>query len=116
MYKFYCRVYQSIYKAVSYLLPWRKPELFEGENSLIRLPKVIKELDIKSVLIVTDKVIFSLGLLDDLLEGLRCAGIKFVVYKETVPNPTIDNIEAAVDMYKLNTCEAIIAFGGGSCR
>ncbi len=114
MYKLYCRVYQRIFKLVAYLLPWRQPELLEGEGSLKELPKLIKSKNIKSVLVVTDKVISSLGLMDGLLNGLNDEGISFVVYDKTVPNPTIDNIEEALVMYIENNCSGIIAFGGGS--
>ncbi|WP_436245423.1 iron-containing alcohol dehydrogenase [Paenibacillus sp. LjRoot56] len=114
MYKLYYRMHQGVIRVVSHFLPWRKPELFEGENSLSKLPEIIKSKDIDRVLIVTDKGIVSLGLMDGLLKGLGAEGIYFVVYDNTVPNPTIDNIEEALKMYKENNCKGIIAFGGGS--
>ncbi|MGR3765711.1 iron-containing alcohol dehydrogenase [Rossellomorea sp. NS-SX7] len=114
MYKMYCRAYQTAYRGVSYILPWRKPELIEGENSLNRLPAVLKDKGISSVLIVTDKGISSLGLMNGLLDGLNDAMIDYAVYDKTVPNPTIDNIEEALNIYHSRKCEGIIAFGGGS--
>lgn len=114
MYHLYCRIYQGVFRLVSYILPWRKPELLQGENCLNKLPKVIKSKGIDSVLIVTDRGIASLGLMDGLLKGLRDEGVDFVVYDKTVPNPTIDNIEEALQMYKANKCQGIVAFGGGS--
>ncbi len=114
MFKLYCRIYQNVFRAVAYILPWRKPELIQGENSLNKLPKLIKNKGIDSVLIITDKVIASLGLMDELLKGLHDEGVDFVVYNETVPNPTINNIENALLMYKANHCKGIVAFGGGS--
>ena len=103
-----------VFKVVSYLLPWRKPILLEGKNSLFRLPKLILDNNINNVLIITDKGITSLGLMDILLEGLKMKEIKFIVYDKTVPNPTIDNIEEALLLYKENNCNGLIAFGGGS--
>jgi len=114
MYQLYCRIYQCVFKGISYLLPWRMPELIEGENSLNKLPKLIKNKGIDSVLIVTDKMIVSLGLMDGLLKGLSNEGVDFIVYDRTVPNPTIDNIEEALQMYNANNCKGIVAFGGGS--
>lgn len=114
MYKFFCRIYQVIFKLVSYFLPWRKPQLLEGENSLNKLPALIKNKGIDSVLVVSDKGIASLGLMDGLLSGLSDEGITYVVYDKTVPNPTIDNIEEALQIYKINNCKSIVAFGGGS--
>lgn len=114
MYKMFCRIYQGIFKLVSYFLPWRKPQLLEGENSLSKLPQLIKREGIDCVLVVTDKGITSLGLMDTMLNGLSDESIKYIVYDKTVPNPTIDNIEEALDIYKTNNCRGIVAFGGGS--
>ncbi|HOL60339.1 MAG TPA: iron-containing alcohol dehydrogenase [Clostridia bacterium] len=114
LFKAYCRIYQAVFRIVVPLLPWRKPELIEGENSLLKLPVFIKSKGIKKVLIVTDKGISSLGLVEPLKEGLEKEGIAYAFYDKTVPNPTIDNIEEAAALYRENGCEAIIAFGGGS--
>lgn len=114
MYRVYCRIYQGILWLASFMMPWRKPELLEGENSLLRLPKLIQEKGISSVLIVTDRGIASLGLMDGLLKGLDEADIHYALYDKTVSNPTIDNIEEAAGVYRENGCEAMIAFGGGS--
>jgi len=101
-------------KVGSGLLPWREPELLKGENSLSKLPKLIKDKRIEGVLIVTDQGITSIGLMDEFLQGLTAEGIHYFVYDKTVPNPTIDNIEEAYSMYKANQCQGIVAFGGGS--
>lgn len=114
MYKFYSRIYQSILRLASYFLPWRKPVLFEGENSINKLSNVIKSNGVHKVLIVTGRTIPKLGLMDGLLNGLNNEEIKFQIYDRTVPNPTIDNIEEALRMYHDHNCDAIIAFGGGS--
>ncbi|MBS4211085.1 iron-containing alcohol dehydrogenase [Neobacillus rhizophilus] len=114
MYELYCRTYQGGMKVASFILPWREPELLEGENSLSRLPSLIKSMRVESVLIVTDQGIISIGLMDTFLDGLKNGGIQFFIYDKTVPNPTIENIEEAFQMYKENKCQGIVAFGGGS--
>jgi alcohol dehydrogenase class IV len=55
-----------------------------------------------------------LGLADKLLSGLTERGIRFFIYDKTVANPTVDNIEEALAVYRANNCSGIIAFGGGS--
>ncbi|TGB01430.1 iron-containing alcohol dehydrogenase [Halobacillus salinus] len=114
MYSLYCRIYQRLMKIALYLLPWRKPALLEGENSLDKLPSLIKEKGLQRILIVTDRDIPSLGLMDPLLQQLRDEEIHFYIYDQTVPNPTIENVEEALDMYRQQHCEGIVAFGGGS--
>lgn len=114
LYKAFCRVFQVIFRVASVILPWRAPRLIEGEGSLKKLPAFIKDKGVDSVLIVTDKVIMSLGLADSLISGLKQEKIAYAIYDATVPNPTIDNIEAALTVYKENGCNGIIALGGGS--
>lgn len=114
MFKLYSRAYQGVFKIAAYFLPWYRPELLEGEGSLSRLPAFMKAKGLDKVLIVTDKGLMSLGLLDGLLMGFDSEGIAYAIYDKTVPNPTIDNIEEALELYKVNQCKGIVAFGGGS--
>lgn len=114
MNKMYCRMFQSVMRVGMPLMPWRKPELLEGEGSLALLPELLKKEKVSNALIVTDKGLSNLGLMDPLYDSMDKAGVNFVVYDKTIPNPTIDNIEEALEMYRENQCQGIIAFGGGS--
>lgn len=114
MSKLYYRAFQITLRFASYFLPWRQPRLLEGAGSLGKLPGFIKSKGISNVLIVTDRGLAALGLMDDLLRGFDAAGVHFIIYDKTIPNPTIDNIEEALAMYRANQCDGIIAFGGGS--
>ncbi|MFS0875394.1 iron-containing alcohol dehydrogenase [Solibacillus isronensis] len=114
MYTAYCRTVQSSMRVGMKLMNWRKPELLQGENSLERLPELVKSLDLNMLLVITDEGIHKLGLMDTLLEGLQEQNIAFVVYNKTVPNPTFTNIEEALEVYYAHQCDGIIAFGGGS--
>mgnify|MGYP001143078275 CR=1 FL=1 len=114
MYKAYCRVYQVVFKGVSGFLPWREPVLLQGENSVRKLAGLIHEKGRRKVLVVTDKGIASLGLMNGMLEEMDRSGVAYVIFDQTVPNPTIENIETALEMYKKSSCDGIVAFGGGS--
>lgn len=114
VYKVFCRTYQRTFKLASKFMPYRNPRLIEGENSLVQLPAVIKEHGVYNVLIVTDQGIAALGLMQPLLDELKAQQIDYVVYDQTVPNPTIANIEEALALYKEKRCQGIVAFGGGS--
>ena len=111
---FFYRVYQFVMLLASYMVQWPKPTLIEGENSVLKIPQILVEKGIRSVLLVTDKVITSLGLTAPLLQELSKVGITCSVFDETVPNPTIGNIESALKIYHEKGARAIIAFGGGS--
>ena len=108
------RVYQAIMRLVTGLVKWKDAKVIEGENSILKIPALLVEEGYNKVLLVTDKGITALGLTAPLLSGLEKAGITCQVYDDTVANPTIDNIEEALKMYKENGCQAIVAFGGGS--
>ncbi|PIC76299.1 alcohol dehydrogenase [Sporosarcina sp. P19] len=114
MYRLNARLFQKGLKVGMNFLPWREPELLVGPGSLEGLAGKVKSLGIHSVLIITDRDIAKLGLLDVMLVGLNSLGIKYLVYDQTVANPTIVNIEEARGLYVANDCEALIAFGGGS--
>jgi len=108
----YCRSYQFIFRILSYLLPWRMPKAISGEKVYEKLSSNLKKSD--TVLVITDKGIRNLGLLKKLFKELEDKKINYVVYDKTVPNPTVDNVEEALSLYKLNHCRPLIALGGGS--
>lgn len=109
--KAYCRTFQFCFRVALPFLSYREPEILNGMPEIAR---VLKERELNRVLIVTDKGISSLGLLDGLKAALKEQDIFYTVYDETVPNPTIANVEAARQRYLDNHCQAIIGFGGGS--
>ena len=108
------RIYQKVLKFVMRFMDWSEPFLLEGENSVLKLPELIKEKGINKVLIVTDKGLMSLNMLNPLFDKLNELNIKYAIFDDVKPNPTIDNIEACKDIYIKEECEGIIAFGGGS--
>lgn len=112
--KAYYRAYQSTFKVAMHVFDWSEPEMLEGPGAIKRLPKFIKNKGITNVLVVTDKGLTGLGLLNSLYEKLEEEGVKYTVYDGTQPNPTIDNIEDARQLYIDNNCQGVIAFGGGS--
>ena len=112
--KAYYRSFQKIMKYAMFIFDWSEPELLEGPGAVKRLPALIKSKGINKVLVVTDKGLMGLHLLDSLFATLDEAGVAYVVYDGTQPNPTIDNIEDARTLYITNNCEAVVAFGGGS--
>ena len=112
--KIYYRIYQKVLKLGMCFMNWKEPELLEGAGAVLKLPQFIKDKNINKVLIVTDKGLMSLHLLDPLFEELKKIGIEYVVYDGVQPNPTIPSIEECREMYLANKCEGFIAFGGGS--
>ena len=112
--KAFFRAYQSVFKIAMFAFDWSEPETLEGPGAIRKLPEFIKSKGVKKVLIVTDKGLMGIHLLDSLFEEMTKAGVEYVVYDGTEPNPSIENIEDARQLYVDNNCEGLIAFGGGS--
>ena len=112
--KCWYRICQKVLKLGMCFMDWSEPELLEGEGAVLKLPAFIKNKGINKVLVVTDKGLMKLHLLEPMFEELTRVGIEYVIYDGVQPNPTIPNIEECKDMYIVNHCEGIIAFGGGS--
>ena len=93
------------------LLPYREPKILENYEELTSM---LTQNDFRCVLVVADKNLINLGLLDDLTNQLTKMGISFVVFDGAVANPTSQNVEDGLKVYHENACQAIIAFGGGS--
>ena len=109
--KLYCRIFQKIMYLAIPLLPYREPILL---NENIDIITILKNKKINSVLLMTGRSVRRLGLTSELEKLLDDNNIKYVLYDETLPNPTSDNVEKAKELYIANNCESIIAFGGGS--
>lgn len=112
--KAFYRVYQQTFRVAMCVFDWSEPTLLEGPGAIRKLPEFIKSKGLKKVLIVTDKGLMGIHLLDSLFEEMEKAGVEYVVYDGTQPNPSIENIEDARQLYVDNNCQGVIAFGGGS--
>lgn len=109
--KFYCRVYQGVFKIALPFLPYIEPKLLMNNDEVV---KVLIENKKETVLLVTDKGIRGLNLTKDLEDNLQKSNIKICVFDGVVPNPTTTNVQDCLKVYKDNNAQAIIAVGGGS--
>ena len=112
--KCWYRICQKVLMLGMCFMDWSEPELLEGEDAVLKLASFVKNKGINKVLVVTDKGLMGLHLLEPLFEELKKEGVEYVIFDGVQPNPTIPNIEACKDMYIENNCQGIIAFGGGS--
>ncbi len=75
----------------------------------------LKKQGIDKVLIVTDKIVYKVtGVWDVLEPAMKAHGIAWTMFDEVVPNPTVDGIDTAVKMGKDLGAGAVIGIGGGS--
>ncbi|MGL5123665.1 MAG: L-threonine dehydrogenase, partial [Fusobacteriaceae bacterium] len=74
----------------------------------------IVSLGFKKALIVTDKVLVSIKLVDHLTKLLKEREIAFAIFDETKPNPTATNVHDGLKILQNEKCDFVISFGGGS--
>ena len=84
------------------------------ENGAIgKLPEVLKTYGIKNPLICTDPGLSSIGMTDK-VRNLTSNDFTSIYYEETPANPTENAVSEALELYKTNSCDGVIGFGGGS--
>ena len=112
--KIWYRIFQFFFYQFSKLFNWREPELLTGAGSVRKLPGVIKAQGLDNVMVITDQGLMNLQLPQGLLSALEQEGINYTLFDGVEVNPSIDNIEAARELYLEKGCRGLVAFGGGS--
>jgi alcohol dehydrogenase class IV len=110
----YARVFQTIMRLAAYFLNFKRPTTIETDRSGRAVVDIAKKRALTRFLLVTDPGIARLKLHESLVNEVTSADYRIVIYDRTMANPTIDNIEEALELYRINGCQAIIALGGGS--
>ena len=98
--------------AFPFLIPTQ--DVVEGPGSSARVAEILKRNGGTKALVITDKTLHELGILDTMLKGMEEAGYPCAIYDGVEPNPSIENIEAAFAMYQSEGCDCLVGFGGGS--
>ena len=94
---------------------WNYPTvMWVGENRVKELTKACDNLNIKNPLFVTDKDLFDLKMVKDIISNLEIKFKKIVSYTNFSGNPIGENVDEGVNFFKNNHCDGVIAFGGGS--
>ena len=85
-----------------------------GAGALNDLGELIQDLGSQRPAVVTDAFVAGSGQLQRVLELLRAAGTDPAVFSKTVPDPTTDSLDAALEVIRDHRADAVIGFGGGS--
>lgn len=101
-------------KAVTYLLNIPKPTIFMSRGSSIKLCESVAQFGLNKILIVTDKALFELGLLDPIIKQFNDASMAYSLFIDVQPDPTFDVVEAGLKHYRSENCDSVLAVGGGS--
>lgn len=90
------------------------PELIVGPGCLYDVIDVLREQDIRCVMIVTTEGFVRRGLVPSFANDLLAHGVTSAVFSEVKPDPDIECVEKAAAFYRSRRCEGIVAIGGGS--
>lgn len=85
-----------------------------GAGKSKEIMKAVSEQGADKVMVVTDKQLNSIGLVDPIYEILKENNIAVTVYDEVLPNPRSTQVDACAGLCVENGCKLIIAVGGGS--
>ena len=110
----YFRLVQLFLIRFTHQLTKGKPKLLIGPGTVKNLYMELKNEGVIKPLIVTDKGITKIKLLDGMLRTFEENDIEYVVFDNVAPNPTINMVETAKNTYLENNCDCMIGFGGGS--
>jgi alcohol dehydrogenase class IV len=101
-------------KALVKVLNIPKPTVLTGKDSSIKLCESIANFGLKNTLIVTDKPLYDLGVLDVMLKTLDKMGAKYTLFLDVEPDPTFSVVEKGLVAYRSSNCDSVLAVGGGS--
>jgi alcohol dehydrogenase len=68
----------------------------------------------RRVLVVSDERIVAAGLLEGIVEALRETGVKYSIYDEGEPDPSLKVVDRGAEIVKREGIELLVAVGGGS--
>jgi len=85
-----------------------------GAGAASEIGKKAKTIGGSKALVVTDKPLVEIGIVDKIIELLIKEDIEVVLYDKVLPNPTVNNVHEGVSVYLNENCDIIIAVGGGS--
>lgn len=85
-----------------------------GRGSRVELVPEIQKRGFKKVFVVTDDALVKCGVAEKVTKLLDEAKIKYLIYSDVKPNPTIANVMNGLAWCKKFHADAIVTIGGGS--
>lgn len=98
-------------------IPLRKfvaPEFVFGAGARRLVGRYAQHFGAQKVLIVTDPGLIATGWTEEVIASLQEEGLAHVLFSGVTPNPRAEEVMAGADLYRQESCDAIVAVGGGS--
>ncbi len=90
------------------------PKCEFGLGALKKLPDILKQCGSDNVLLVSDRGLEAIGVVQKVRDIINAAGLKYAEYLDVLPNPTVQIVDECAKAYKDAGATAFLALGGGS--
>ena len=87
---------------------------YHGAGAINSIPDEIKARGFKKVFLASDPDLIKFGVTAKVTKVLDAANINYTIFSDIKPNPTIENVQAGVELFKTCSADCIVAIGGGS--
>lgn len=89
--------------------------VFFGKGAIEKLPDILKEYRAGNIMVLHGSSVKRAGLADRVIEEIKKAEAKVIVFEGVVPDPTNDVVETTAELARKEEIDVFIAVGGGSC-
>ena len=90
------------------------PDVMLGAGVAGTMGARIRKLKVKKIFLVTDPFMYKSGRAEEIKMILTQSGIEAHIFPEVEPDPPLELIEKAGELYRKSGCDAILGLGGGS--
>ena len=111
---FLLRIRQALFSPVQKIQLYIQPKMIKGEHALLDLIDVLKKQHLTRYMIVTTPGFIKRGTLQSFFDALNQNDIQYSIFHDVKPDLDISDVEMLKEMYIKDSCQALIAIGGGS--
>ncbi len=90
------------------------PRIVFGVGTVQQSGEEVVRLGVRRALVVTDGGLVKTEIPGIVTKSLDTAGVKWTLFGDVEPNPSIETVEKGAGLYKESACHGIVAVGGGS--
>lgn len=90
------------------------PEFIFGADARLLAGRYAKNIGNKKAFVVTDAGVMASGWTSEIINSLEAEGIPCIIYSSVSPNPRDSEVMRGAKEYIANSCDFLVAVGGGS--
>ena len=90
------------------------PNILFGSNILLSSVSEIKNILGPRIFLISDPTLSKIGLYNSLVDHLISKGIKIKIFDKVNEDPSIENLQSAIEEATIFLATGVIGFGGGS--